>query len=202
MSPRVLIATALVAGAVALSWAAHSDSLPPDASYRPLPSLIAAALGGLAEIDLAHLADQKTQNDRVREFARRMIEDHTPANMRLGSLAGADEILIPRQLDAEHRQVSDSLGTLTGPDFDIEYLRAQVQDHQRMVQLLEYEIGSGEDTELQQFAADMLPNIFKHLHLARDLLASVSAQNPSRAALPPHTVSGMPTPQTPRPPEN
>ena len=36
--PRVIIPSVLLAGAVALSWAAYSDSLPPDASYRPLPS--------------------------------------------------------------------------------------------------------------------------------------------------------------------
>src|SRR5579871_6718992 len=38
---RVLTGTACVAGVVsiiALSWAAFSDSLPPDASYRPLPT--------------------------------------------------------------------------------------------------------------------------------------------------------------------
>src|SRR5262249_28042522 len=38
---RVLTVTACAAGAVsilALSWAAFSDSLPPDATYRPLPT--------------------------------------------------------------------------------------------------------------------------------------------------------------------
>ena len=164
--------------------------------------VLQAASGSLAEIELAQLADRKTRNDSVRGFARRMIEDHSQANKMLGPLADADGIPMRGQLDAEHQQASDGLGRLTGPNFDIEYLRVQVQDHQRMVQLLEYEIGSGEDTQVQQFAADMLPKIFKHLRMARDLLEAVSAQNPAIAAEPPHSVSGMPTPQTPRPPTN
>src|SRR5260370_29327409 len=35
---RVIIGTACAGSILALSWAAFSDSLPPDASYRPLPT--------------------------------------------------------------------------------------------------------------------------------------------------------------------
>src|SRR5260370_22816052 len=35
---RVIIGTACAVSLLALSWAAFSDSLPPDASYRPLPT--------------------------------------------------------------------------------------------------------------------------------------------------------------------
>jgi hypothetical protein len=52
---------------------------------------------------------------------------------------------------------------------------------------------------LQGFAVATLPTVFKHLTMARDLLDRVSVQNPQVAAAPPRTVSGMPTPQTPRP---
>src|SRR5262249_56614410 len=36
--PRFIIGTAFAASILALSWAAFSDSLPPDASFRPLPT--------------------------------------------------------------------------------------------------------------------------------------------------------------------
>ena len=158
--------------------------------------LIQAAIGGLAEVQLAQLAEQKSRDDGVRDFARRMIRDHSQANEALSRLHGSNA---QPQLDAEHRQVYGGLDGLTGPAFDIEYLRVQVQDHQRMAQLAEYEIGSGADPDVQQFAADVLPKIFMHLSAARALLERVSAQNPQIAAAPPRTVSGMPTPQTPRP---
>ncbi len=160
--------------------------------------LMQAALGGHAEIQLAQLADQKSRDDAVRDFARRMMKDHSQANSALGSLIHGGNPTGEPQPDAESRQVYSGLNALTGPEFDIEYLRVQVQDHQRMAQLAEYEIGSGSDSEVRQFAADMLPKVFSHLSSARDLLQRVSAQNPKIAAAPPRTVTGMPAPQTPR----
>jgi putative membrane protein len=160
--------------------------------------LMQAALGGHAEVQLAQLADQKSRDDVVRDFARRMIQDHSQANSALRSLIHGGNPAGEPQPDAESRQVYSSLNALTGPEFDIEYLRVQVQNHQRMAQLAEYEIGSGADPDVQYFAADMLPKIFSHLSSARELLQHISAQNPQIAAAPPRIVTGMPAPQTPR----
>lgn len=161
--------------------------------------VIRATLGGAAEIELARLAEQKTRNDAVRGFARHMIRDHSRADEALGKLAEADGISVPEEIDAKQREIRHGLSRLSGPDFDIEYMRVQVQNHQRMAQLMEYVIGSGEDAQVQGFAAATLPTVFMHLAMARDLLDRVSVQNPQVAAAPPRTVSGMPTPQTPRP---
>jgi hypothetical protein len=90
---------------------------------------------------------------------------------------------------------------LDGPEFDIEYLRVQIQHHQRLVQLMEYGIGSVVDGEIQRFASDTLPWLFVHLAMARDLLDGVSMQNAQIAAGPPK-ISGMPTAQTPSPLSN
>ena len=161
--------------------------------------IIAASLGGTAEVNLGKLAEQKTQNNSVKTFAQRMVHDHSDANAALAKLSEADHVVVD-QPDPEHKQIYDGLSGLNGPEFDIEYLRAQVQDHQRAVQLLEYEIGSGEDADVQRLAAQLLPTVFMHLEMAKDILAQTSAQNPKIAAEPPK-VTGMPTPQTPRPPK-
>ena len=161
--------------------------------------VIQATRGGAAEIELARLAEQKTRSDPVREFARQMIQDHSQANEALGKLAPEDGVPAPDQLDAEHRRIREALSGLSGPEFDVEYLRMQVQNHQRMAQLLEYEIGSGADAQVRDFAAGALRKVFVHLAMAHNLLDQVSRQNPQVAAAPPRKVSGMPTPQTPRP---
>jgi putative membrane protein len=158
-----------------------------------------ATLGGAAEIELARLAEQKTRNDGVREFARHVMRDHSRADDALSRLAEADGIPVPEELDAKQHQIRDGLSRLNGPEFDIEYLRLQLQNHQRMAQLMQYVIGSGKDAQVQRFAAATLPTVFMHLAMARDLLDRVSVQNPRLAAAPPRLVSGMPTPQTPRP---
>jgi putative membrane protein len=179
---------------------APGQSASPQRNQADHVFLIQAAIGGLAEVQLAQLADQKSQNDGVRDFAEGMIRDHSQANEALSHLVQNGDA--QPQLDAENRQVYGSLDTLTGPAFDIEYLRTQVQNHQRMALLAQYVIGSGADPGMRQFATDVLPNIFMHLVAARELLERVSAENPQIAAAPPRTVSGMPTPQTPRPLSN
>jgi putative membrane protein len=173
-------------------------SAPHQANLPDQAFVIRAARGGAAGIELARLAEQKTRSDPVRQFARQLIRDHSQANDALGKLAEEDGVTAPDQLDAEHRHVRDALGSLAGPEFDIEYLRMQVQNHQRMAQLLEYEIGSGADAQVRDFASGALPKVFVHLAMARDLLDQISRQNPQVAAAPPRKVSGMPAPQTPR----
>jgi hypothetical protein len=63
---------------------------------------------------------------------------------------------------------------------------------------MQYVIGSGEDTQIQNFATSALPTMFVHLGMARDLIDRISVENPQIAGAPPRNVSGMPTPQTPR----
>jgi putative membrane protein len=158
--------------------------------------IIDALRSGVDQTDLARLAEQKAGSESVRQFARQMIRDHGQTNSALNRLTeGAPA---PDQPDVEHRKIRDALSNLSDREFDIEYLRLQVQAHQRMAQLLEYEIGSGKDAQVQRFASDALPRVYTHLAMARQLLDQVSIQNPQVAAAPPRKASGMPTPQTPR----
>jgi putative membrane protein len=68
------------------------------------------------------------------------------------------------------------LERLSGPDFDIAYMRAQVQDHQKAAQLLEWEIGSGQDMELVHFASETLPEVLDHLQMAQHLIVPLATQ--------------------------
>lgn len=133
-----------------------------------------AALGGLAEVELARLAAQNGQADAVKDFARRMIEDHTEANERLAALAEQAGVTPPREIDPEHRAVRDRLGELSGAEFDRTYVQSQIQDHQLTAQLLEWEIGSGQDQDLKTFAAETLPTVLEHLRLAQALAAELA----------------------------
>src|SRR4051794_24801466 len=65
------------------------------------------------------------------------------------------------------------LEKLEGDAFDISYIRSQVVDHQKTAQLLEWEIGFGEDADVQRFASATLP-VLEHLQAARDLQAELA----------------------------
>ena len=141
-----------------------------------------ATIGGLAEVELAMSAEQRSQNGAVKAFAQHMIQDHRKANERLANLAKQAGIVLPEELDPEHKGMRTTLEQLSGPQFDVAYMRGQIIEHQKTVQLFEWEISSGQDADLQRFASETLPAIFAHLQMAQDLVAQIAGQVPQGAA--------------------
>jgi len=139
---------------------------------------VAAAQGGLAEVAFGKLAEARGGSDAVRDFGRQMVRDHGKANDRLAGLAKAAGIVLPREMDAEHKAIHDKLKGLTGDDFDRAYVASQIADHQVTAQLLEYEIGAGQDEDLKAFASDTLPIVFHHLQMAQGLHTEMASTAP------------------------
>jgi putative membrane protein len=79
-------------------------------------------------------------------------------------------------LDADHKAVRQKLDAAEGQAFDVAYIRSQIIAHQKTAQLLAWEIGSGEDAQLQQYAAATLPVVMKHLRLAQDIASVLTGQ--------------------------
>src|SRR5438270_4594202 len=83
-----------------------------------------AASGGMAEVKLATLAMDRGQSMEVKQFARKMLEDHTKANTELQGLAEKKSLPLPTALDAKHKLAYDKLAKLDGAAFDREYMKA------------------------------------------------------------------------------
>ncbi|MCU1279604.1 MAG: outer membrane protein [bacterium] len=132
-----------------------------------------AAVGGMAEVKLSTLAMDKGQSTEVKQFARKMVEDHSKANMELKQIADKKNLAMPAKLDDKHQMVYDKLAKLDGADFDKEYMRAMAMDHDDAVKLFKQQSESGHDPELKTFAMKTLPTIQKHddmAHMDRDQL--------------------------------
>jgi len=136
-------------------------------------------MSGLAEVQLAELASGKTQNGEVKDFAALMIDDHGKANRELATLAKAARLRVPDAPSPEHKVAYMELKGLDGGAFDVAYMRNQLQEHQKAAILLEWEINSGQDAPLQQFASQTLPVVLRHLEMAKKVKASL-AQTASR----------------------
>lgn len=136
--------------------------------------LHAAAAGGAAEVEFAQLAERTSKDTGVKNFAQRMVRDHQEANKRISALAHDAGLPPAHGLDPDHKSVHDRLSKLQGTSFDRAYIDSQIVDHQTMAQLLEYEIGSGQDKDIKDLAAELLPSILDHLHTAKVVLASLT----------------------------
>jgi putative membrane protein len=143
-----------------------------------------ATLGGMAEVELGKLAAQKGHDDSVKRFGQRMVQDHGKANDRLAALAKAAGIALPDALHPEDKDMHDRLSKASGATFDNAYITGQVVSHQQTVQLLQHQIGAGQDEALKHFAVETLPIFLEHLQMAQDIHSRVARQSPQVSAAP------------------
>ena len=134
----------------------------------------AAAAGGLAEVELGRLAAHNGQSQDTRQFGQRMVNDHSKANEQLKELAAAASIPLPNAPGPEDEAIRERLDKMQGDAFDRNYIRSQVTAHQETVQLFEYEIGTGQDSQLKTFASQTLPVLMEHLEMAQTINARLT----------------------------
>lgn len=130
--------------------------------------IMEAACGGMAEVALGELAQQKGQSDAVRQFGKHMIDDHSKANNELKELAGRKGVIVPAALKPKYQKLVDSLSKLSGAEFDKQYMREMVKDHESDVSAFQKEADKGKDAELTAWAKQTLPTLQDHLKMARD----------------------------------
>jgi putative membrane protein len=126
-----------------------------------------AAAGGMMEVELGKIAADKATNDKVKEFGRRMQEDHSKANDELKKIAAEKGVEIPTALEGKHKKTVDRLSKLSGEEFDRQYMRAMVDDHKEDLQKFQREADKGNDPAVKQFASKHVPVLKKHLELAQ-----------------------------------
>jgi putative membrane protein len=126
-----------------------------------------AAIGGMAEVEMGNLAQQKAASDQVKQFGAKMAADHSKANDELKQIASAKGIEVPSALDKQHKADMDRLGKMTGAQFDKAYMSHMVDDHKKDVAEFKKEAGSGKDADIKGFASKTLPTLQEHLQLAQ-----------------------------------
>jgi putative membrane protein len=131
-----------------------------------------AAGVGMMEVILGELASKKASNPKVKAFGEQMMKDHTKANKELAMIAEKASVLLPTDLHPDHKKHYDHLSTLTGAEFDKQYIQMMVDDHQKTVELFRY----GQDLNKQDlvaFAKETMPVIEQHYAQAKSIQASL-----------------------------
>jgi putative membrane protein len=162
---RTLPLACLAAGLVGMAVVpARADLNNADRSF-----IEQAASGGMAEIQAAQLAQQRSNSPQVKQFANRVIADHTQANSELQQIAQDQNVTLPEQPSAKDASAYRRLIGLTGTAFDQAYAQAEVSDHQQDIALFRKEAQSGQDPTVKSFAQKTLPLLVQHLQLAQGL---------------------------------
>lgn len=175
-SAQTSATSAATSGAKAPATAA-SKKANPDHSF-----VEKAAMGGMAEVELGNLAQQKASSEEVKQFASRMVQDHGKANDELKQIASAKSIQLPTALDKKHRADIDRLGKMSGAQFDRAYMSHMVDDHKKDIADFKKEASGGKDSELKAFASKTLPTLEEHLQLAQKTNDAVKKGGASASA--------------------
>src|SRR5207248_7858056 len=75
----------------------------------------------LAEFRLAKMAMEQAASPVVKDFAKRVMEDHTKSSKELMSVASKTGLAVSKELDKKHQALVDKMATLQGAAFDREY---------------------------------------------------------------------------------
>jgi len=127
-----------------------------------------AARGGMAEVELGKLAQDKGSSEQVKAFGKRMVDDHGKANDDLMSLAKSKNIQVPTSLSAKDEALKTRLSKLSGAAFDRAYMTAMLSDHKKDVSEFKSEATIAKDPDVKAFASKTLPTLEDHLKLAQD----------------------------------
>ena len=128
-----------------------------------------AAQGGMAEVKMGNLALAKAQSEEVKQFAQQMVADHTKANNDLKEVAAKKSVALPTDINDEQKSTMDKLAKLSGAEFDKEYVKAMVEDHEKDVKEFETQAKSGTDEDVKAFAARTLPTLQTHLSMIKGI---------------------------------
>ena len=128
-----------------------------------------AMQGGMAEVQLGQLTLQKSQNEQVKQFAQRMIDDHTKMNDQMKPVAQQLGVSVPNQPSKKDRQTMAKLQALSGPAYDQAYIKDMIKDHKQDLSEFQTEASSGQDQTVKDAATQGSQVIAQHLQMIQQI---------------------------------
>lgn len=135
--------------------------------------LSSAAESGAMEVEGSKLALQKGSNAEVKDFAQKMIDDHTKVGQQLAALAKSKGYDAPTSPSLMQKAKLKVLG-MRDEGFDEAYVNEiGVTAHENAVELFQKASQDAKDPDVKQFATQTVPSLQMHLEAARTLQQAV-----------------------------
>jgi putative membrane protein len=128
-----------------------------------------ALQGGMAEVQLGQLTLQKSNNDQVKQFAQRMIDDHTKLGEQMKPVAQQLGVSDPNDVSKKDKSTMAKLQALSGSAYDEAYIRDMVKDHKQDLSDFQTEASSGQDQTVKDAANQGSKVIAQHLQMIQQI---------------------------------
>jgi putative membrane protein len=122
-----------------------------------------ASQSDMYEIQAAQIAEKRSKNADIKDFAKMMVKDHTATMKAMGPLAQAAGQAPADKLDDRRQGFIDNLNKASDADFDKTYVGQQVAAHREALDLMNGYAKDGSDAGLKGGAASTAPKVQMHL---------------------------------------
>jgi putative membrane protein len=140
--------------------------------------LMTAAQDGKMEVEISQMAANRASKKEVKNYAQRMVTDHTRANQELMSLARTKGLDLKDEPSYGERRKNmiEPMSRMSGADFDREFMKQQVEHHRTDVASFEKHSKAADDPDVRAWAQKTLPVLREHLKMAESVHQSVGGR--------------------------
>jgi len=149
----------------------NPDMNAPNGQTTPMDKMFVenALKGGMAEVQLGQLALQKSTNDDVKQFAQKMIDDHTKLGDQMKPIAQQIGVKIPNGPSNKDKAVITKLQALNGDAFDKAYIKDMLKDHKTDLNDFKTEAANGSNPAVKDAATQGAQVINQHLQMIEQI---------------------------------
>ncbi len=148
----------------------NNGAAPAGQNFADQAFLSKAIEGSDAEVELGQLAQQKSQSQDVKQFAQRMVNDHSQMNEKwLKPVAKQLNVSEPKGPSKKDKKLMEKLESLSGQQFDNEYIQAMLKDHKDDLKEFQGEAQAAQDPSVKQIATQGANIIEKHLQMIEQI---------------------------------
>lgn len=127
------------------------------------------------EIRLGRLAEKKAQDASVKQFGRRMAEDHTSLQTQWSSMAANNGMKFKSGMGPRHTSKLTRLEKFSGREFDREYMTVVLQNNQDYLDYFRKEGRAANSEQVRNLVDRGIPVLEQHLRQGKEIGARVGA---------------------------
>jgi putative membrane protein len=143
---------------------ANDDKFQSRATEKDADFVAEAVASNYAEIELAQLAAEKSNDTEIKQVAQFLENQHTKVLAELKDVAGKRVISIPSNADdAAKRKIEDLTKEDDVKDFNKQWCKEMIDKHEASIEKFETRMKETEDEELKTWISQTLPHLREHL---------------------------------------
>lgn len=132
--------------------------------------MMEVAKGGMMQLEVSKVAQQKATNPEVRQLAQAEIDEQTGLSAKLKEIADAKGVTLPDTPDAETQAMVTKLQGMSGAELDRMYvMESGVKGHEKLDKVMSKVESSASDTSLKGIAKAAHPLVKTHLKVAKQI---------------------------------